>query len=105
MVNVVDGFLPYIFAVNTLLVIVDAALGYFVAPLLLKKMSGENPGSPAWTIGATRRLLSIIVALYMFFNCLAYFGTIRPLLLLVTIVVLFDIIFQLAARWKLGRQS
>ena len=100
-----DYYLPYIFIGNALLVIVDAALGYFVAPLMLRKMERENPDSPAWTTSSIRRLLSMVVALYMFFNCLAFYGNKSILLMIVTAVVVFDIVFQLLVRWKLGREA
>jgi hypothetical protein len=99
-----DKYIPYLFLINTLLVLVDAALGYFVSPLLLSKMQGDNADSAAWTTGSIRRLLSAVVALYMFFNCLAYFNNNNILLLIVTGVVVFDIVFQLILRWKMGRQ-
>ncbi|GAM08818.1 hypothetical protein OR1_01092 [Geobacter sp. OR-1] len=96
-------YILQIFLANATLVIVDATLGYFMAPLLVRKISVEQPGSDVWTTNSIRKLLSAVVALYMFFDCLAYFGDNSMLLLIVTIVVILDIMLQVFVRWKLGR--
>lgn len=91
----------HIFLLNWGLVIVDAALGYRIAPLLVQR--GENADAgPAMTAESIRRLLTFVVALYMFFNCLAYFRGMMLLLAIVSGVVLLDIAFQLIIRWKRG---
>jgi small neutral amino acid transporter SnatA (MarC family) len=100
-----EKYVQYLFVANALLVIIDAAMGYFLAPLLLSRMNSDNVDSAAWTAGSIRRLLSFVVALYMFFNCMAYFRHNNILLLIVTGVVVFDIAFQLIARWKINRQA
>ena len=97
-------YVPYLFLLNTLLIIVDAALGYFVAPLMLVRMNDDN-GSGGWSTVAVRRLLTIVVAFYMFFNCLAYFGDKNLLLVIVSGVVVFDIAFQLIVRRKMSRHG
>ena len=94
-------YITYIFLANTLLVIVDAGLGYFVAPLMLSKKSGEQAEASVWGTSSVRRLLAIVVAFYMFFNCVAYFGGNNILLLIVTAVVVFDIVFQLIVRSRM----
>lgn len=93
-----------IFLLNWGLVIVDAALGYRIAPLLVRKSGVEEVGDgPTRTAESIRRLLAFVVALYMFFNCLAYFRDKMGLLAIVSCVVLLDIVFQLVLRWKMGR--
>lgn len=95
---------PYLFSLNIVLILVDAGLGYFVAPLMLRKVEGGEADSTAMATVSVRRLLSVIVAFYMFFNCLAYFKVNTVLLLIVTGVVVFDIVFQLVVRRKLRRK-
>ncbi|HEY3308393.1 MAG TPA: hypothetical protein VGJ93_08040 [Desulfuromonadaceae bacterium] len=90
-------FLP-VFILNTFAVLVDAALGYVSAPRLLDK-AGE-PEIVAAGIRSTRRLLPVVVALYMFFNCLGYFQT-RPVILFsVTGLVCIDLSLQLFLRHR-----
>ncbi|MBT0663295.1 hypothetical protein KI809_03185 [Geobacter pelophilus] len=100
-----EQYIPYVFLGNALLVIVDATLGYFMAPLLLSKMEAAKAESAAWTANSIRKLLSVVVALYMFFNCMAYFGQNSLLLLIVTAVVILDIMLQLVVRWKVRRKE
>lgn len=96
---------PYLFSANILLILVDAGLGYFVAPLMLRKMEDEEADSHATATVSVRRLLSIVVTFYMFFNCLAYYRANTILLLIVTGVVIFDIVFQLIVRRKLRSRA
>lgn len=91
-----------IFLLNWGLVIVDAALGYRIAPLLVGKAENDATG-PTMTAVSVRRLLAFVVALYMFFNCLAYFRDKMGLLAIVSCIVVLDIVFQLVVRWKMGR--
>lgn len=96
-----EQFVLYLFMLNTLLIILDAALGYFVAPLMLVKLGNDNSESSGWSTVAVRRLLTVIVAFYMFFNCLAYFGGKNIFMMIVTGVVIFDIVFQMIMRRKM----
>lgn len=96
--------IPILFAINILLILVDAGLGYFVAPLMLRKMEDGEADTRETATVSVRRLLSMVVAFYMFFNCLAYFKSNTILLLIVTGVVVFDIVFQLIVRRKLHRR-
>jgi hypothetical protein len=52
-----------------------------------------------------RKLLAGVVALYMFFNCLAYFNDKPLLLLIVTSVIVLDIVCQLMVSRKLRDQQ
>jgi len=100
----VEQYHLFIFVVNTLMVLVVTALGYFFAPVLMSGM-GE-PESVEAGVRTTRGLLPVVVALYMFFNCLGYFQGRSMYLLSVSGLVLFDLTLQLYMRRKrLGRRS
>jgi len=90
-------YLP-IFIVNTLLVLVDAALGYHFVPRLLSGM--DEPEAVEAGVRTTRGLLPVVVALYMFFNCLGYFQGRTTYLLAVSALVLVDMALQLWLRNK-----
>jgi hypothetical protein len=94
-----ERYILHIFVLNWLLIMADAAMGYLLAPLLvrMREDAAENG------VHLIRRLLPVVVALYMFFNCLAYFRGNLLLLLLVSGIALMDIGFQLFVRWKTGR--
>jgi len=100
----VEQYHLFIFVVNTLMVLVVTALGYFFAPVLMSGM-GE-PESVEAGVRTTRGLLPVVVALYMFFNCLGYFQGRSMYLLSVSGLVLFDLTLQLYMRRKRqGRRS
>ena len=82
-----------IFILNTLLVLADAALGYHFAPRLLAGM-GEQESVEAG-VRTTHRLLPVVVALYMLFNCLGYFQGRTVYLLSVCSLILLDMTLQL----------
>lgn len=88
-----------IFIFNTLMVLLDAALGYHFAPRLLAGM-GE-PEDVETGVRTTRKLLPVIVALYMFFNCLGYFQGRTVYLLSVSGLILVDLVLQLLLRRKM----
>ncbi len=96
-----ERYIQHIFVLNWVLIIADAALGFHVAPLLV----GMRDGSVESGSQLVRRLLAVVVALYMFFNCLAYFRGNVLLLLLVSGIVVLDIVFQLVVKGKTGRRS
>ena len=100
-----DSYLKPLFVINTLLVLVDAALGYFVVPKILQKFYPPEDTPESGSPPPFRRLLAVVVTFYMFFNCFAYFGQNGILLLIITIIVLLDIGFQLLVRWKSSRGS
>jgi len=91
-------FIP-VFVLNTLLVLVDASLGYYLAPLLYRVTGGTEEEAESG-IRSIRLLLSGVVALYMFFNCMAYFRNNSKLLLIVSVLVLFDLGSQLYIRFR-----
>lgn len=87
-----------IFIFNTMMILVDAALGYHFAPRLLAGM-GE-PEAVEAGVRTTRKLLPAIVALYMFFNCMGYFQGRTVYLLSVSGLILVDLVLQLLLRRK-----
>ena len=95
--------LPF-FALNILLVLVDASVGYHLAPLLFR-VGGGDPEAAESGIRSIRRWLTGVVLLYMFFNCLAFFRYNIALLLLVTAMVLFDLGGQLYIRYRAKKHT
>jgi hypothetical protein len=95
-----ERYLLPIFLVNWLLVIVDAAFGYHLAPLMVQRTGGA-----AGTVKGLRRLLAAMVALYMFFSCLAYFRGHTVFLLVVTGLLLLDLGGQFYLRWRFRRKG
>lgn len=93
-----------LFSGNLLLVIVDAALGWHVAPQLMRRARGEEPGGEPGS-GGIPPLLAFMVALYMFLNCLGWFRRSMPLLIVVSCLALVDIIAQLVVRRRLRREK
>jgi len=87
-----------IFAINSVLVLLDAALGYHLVPRLLGGL--DEPEAVEAGVRTTRSLLSFVVALYMFFNCLGYFQGRTLYLLCVSGLVLVDMALQLLLRYK-----
>ena len=87
-----------IFIFNTLMVLADTALGYLLAPRLLAGM--DEPEAVEAGVRTTRGLLPVVVALYMFFNCLGYFQGSSVYLLAVSGLVLVDMALQLLLRHK-----
>ncbi|MBT1072262.1 hypothetical protein [Pelotalea chapellei] len=87
-----------LFLLNTLLVLLNASLGYHMAPRLLAGV--DDPEIAVSGIRSIRGLLPAIVALYMFFNCLGYFQARSAYLLAVTALVFADLALQLVLRNK-----
>jgi hypothetical protein len=87
-----------IFIFNTVMVLVDTALGYYLAPHLLAGM--DEPEAVEAGVRSTRNLLPLVVALYMFFNCLGYFQERTVYLLSVSGLILIDMALQLLLRRK-----
>jgi uncharacterized protein YacL len=86
-----------LFLLNILLVLLDASLGYHIAPRLLSGVEEPRSGT---ALKVTRGLLPAIVALYMFFNCLGYFQALTHILLIVTFLVLADLGVHVCLRRK-----
>lgn len=95
-----DAYLPYIFISNIFLTFIDATIGYYAAPALAR-LGGNDEDGVEWAVQGVRKLLAGVVALYMFFNCLAYFNDKTTLLLIVTSVIVLDIVCQLMVSRKL----
>jgi hypothetical protein len=88
-----------IFALNCALIIVDASLGYHLAPFLMHRSLPDDADTGNAILGV-RRLLAAVVALFMFFNCLAWYKEEPVYLLLVTGAVVIDIVLQIVLRMK-----
>ena len=95
-----DPFLPYIFILNVFLTLVDATIGYHAAPLLVR-LGATNDEDAGQAVRGVRKLLTVVVALYMFFSCLAFFRGQPVFLLVVTTVIVVDIVAQLAISRKM----
>jgi hypothetical protein len=99
--RVIAPFLPYLLAVNLFLTLVDASVGYHVAPLLVSSEAPDD-GSAQQAARWVRRLLAGVVALYAFLSCFAYFQG-QPLFLAgITAVILLDIGSQIFIRRRMG---
>jgi predicted membrane channel-forming protein YqfA (hemolysin III family) len=99
-----DTLLLPFFIVNLALILVDASVGYYLAPVLFRASGGE-PEAAVNGARTIRYLLTGVVALYMFFNCLAFFRHNAPLLLVVTGLILFDLGGQLYIRYRTRQRN
>jgi len=102
-VNILLAF----FILNWLLILGDASLGYFILPLALPPNpagSSEVGGDDGATVGGMRRLLAVMVLLYMLANCFAYYRGHATLLYVVTLIVALDIVAQIVFRRRRVRQ-
>lgn len=98
-----EQLLLTLFVLNTLLVLLDASLGYHLAPHLLRLAPQDEEREPLTFIRSIRRMLTGVVILYMFFNCLAYFRQDNALLILVTVLIVLDLAGQLYMRHRSRR--
>lgn len=87
-----DQFYLPLFVINTLMIIVDASLGYHFAPHLLSGMDDAEAMESG--VNTTRNLLSVVVALYMFFNCVGYFQMRSTYLFAVSGLIMLDLALQ-----------
>lgn len=94
-----------IFILNILLVLVDASLGFFLAPHLLRLPDTDEAELRETAVRTVRRMLTALVALYMFFNCLGYFNGDMSLLLIVTALVVSDLGGQVYLRRRAKRRE
>lgn len=88
-----DQHLTYIFVANIFLTFIDATIGYHAAPALVLLVGTDEEQSER-TARGVRRLLSLVVTLYMFFNCLAFFDRLPWLLYFTSAVLAVDITAQ-----------
>jgi len=89
------------FAINTLLIIVDAAAGYFCVPLARSALGMTDGDGEGGGENRLRRLLTGVVVFYMLLNCIGYFRQIRWLLVGVSLFVTFDIVAELYVRKRI----
>lgn len=87
-----DQFLLPLFIVNCLMILVDASLGYHFTPQLLSGI--ENNEAMESGIKTTRQLLSVVVTIYMFFNCFGYFQRRPSYLFAVSGLIVMDLAIQ-----------
>jgi hypothetical protein len=99
-----DDYFPHIFVSNIFLTFIDATIGYHVAPTLAR-LGGNDEESTQSTIRGVRKLLAAVVALYMFFNCLAFFDHTLSMLLVVTGIIVLDIAAQLMVSVKMRNRK
>ena len=92
--------LPIFFATNIVLILVDASLGYYLAPRMLRFTQHAETDDPGPVIRSIRRMLTGVVTLYMFFNCLAYFRGDDGLMAVVTTLIVLDLGGQLYVRYR-----
>ena len=87
-----------LFLFNSVMILVDASVGYHMAPLLLSGVGESDIAETA--VRTSRRLLPAIVALYMFFNCMGYFQGLMSYLLMVSGMIAFDLTLQFYLRHR-----
>lgn len=92
-----DSYLTLFFALNLCLTIIDAAVGYHAAPVLIRVGAADSEIS----VDGVRSMLGLVVGLYSFFSCLAFFNHRPGMLLVVSAVIIADIAAQLAIYRKL----
>lgn len=98
-----EKILLAMFVGNTILIILDASLGYHVAPNLMRLAPGEGEGTTESSVKSIRRMLAGVVTLYMFFNCLAYFRQETTLMMIVSTLILVDLGGQIYMKYRPSR--
>lgn len=93
-----------LFVANLVLTLVDAAVGYRMAPLFMRRFVPDAESAEV-SARSMRAMLAAVVALYMFFNCLGYFRGNVAILAVVAVVILVDMIAQLVLGRKLRRDG
>ncbi len=86
-----------------MLTICDASLGYHLAPLL-GRMGAKDDEEACKTTQGMRKLLSGVVALYAFLDCLAYFRESIVFLVAVAFVIVLDMGAQFVLINKLRKK-
>ncbi len=94
--------LTLIFVLNVVLVLCDACIGYNLAPLLGRRDAGDDEEAER-TTRSMRNFLSVVVAVYVFLDCLAYSRQSLVFLLVVTGIIVLDMVGQVVIRHKLRR--
>lgn len=93
------------FSLNIVVILLDASLGYHLAPHLLRLKPQHEDSDPAAVVRSIRRMLTGVVILYMFFNCLAYFRQDTSLMVIVSVLILLDLGGQLYVRYRARRRG
>lgn len=94
-----------VFIFNIILTLLDASLGYHLAPHLLRLAPRDGTDDQEAFVRSIRRMLTGVVMLYTFFNCLAYFRQDNTLMAVVTLLILLDLGGQLYVRYRARRQG
>lgn len=107
----IEILLLLLFIFNILMILVDASVGYYLTPKLFPPQTVvddedefDEPAKPA-APRTIRWMLTGVVALYMFFNCLAFFRKDLPLIIVVSALILLDLIGQLYVKRKAGQRK
>lgn len=100
-----ESILLMAFSLNIVLILLDASLGYHLAPHLLRLAPQSEDSDPAAVVRSIRRLLTGVVTLYMFFNCLAYFRQDAILMAIISVLILLDLGGQLYVRYRARRRG
>lgn len=98
-----EPYYLYIFIVNIVLALCDASMGYHLAPILGRRGAVNDEDAERTTRGM-RKLLSGVVALYVFLDCIAYSRRSLVFLLVVAAIIVLDMVGQLLVRHKLLRK-
>lgn len=94
-----------LFILNILLVLIDASLGYHLAPRLIRITDPDEPEVQESAVRMVRNMLTFLVALYMFFNCMGYFNDNSGLLMIVSGMILFDLAAQIFLRRRAAQKG
>ena len=100
-----EKMLLFVFILNIALILLDATIGYYVAPRLMSLASSEENDTGELAVSSIRKMLAGVVTLYMFFNCLAYFRRESSLMMIVSALVLLDLGGQLYMRRRAANTS
>lgn len=100
-----EFLLLFLFALNILLILLDASLGYHLAPHLLLLTGQDDPELHESAVRSVRSMLTLLVGLYMFLNCLGYFRNNGTLVMIVTTMIFFDLGGQFYLRRRSGRNG
>lgn len=95
--------LSTLFGANLLLSLLDASIGYHLAPILVRIRLDEE-GQPLVTVASLRRLLTAVVALFAFINCAAYYQGSSLVLAILAAAIVGDILIQFILAFRLGRR-
>jgi hypothetical protein len=83
-----------LFVVNLLLTLMDASVGYHLAPVLVR-MRLDEEGEPMVQPRTLRSFLGVVVALFTFVNCSGYYRGSMILLQVLAVAILLDMAIML----------